>query len=265
MSSENPEDFEQFHFPATNCFFEQEMTPGAYNTPGTPLWDTSLEFLLNDRAVQTNCSETCYISINKKVGDFSVQKCYTCFHWNVEWKSTKEWNWYLPATNTWNKSIEIPEIWLDVTILQGIASKLFRNESYIIRKYNIVAFQNCFSYFDWNVERESRRLWTFSFSSDQLFFEHRVARALTRLGCPCATHLSSSFNNRAIQTNCSETCYISSKSWEFPLFRNVKRVFIAMSSESLQKNETDTFQRPIPEMNRLKFPKYDTILPFYSG
>ena len=147
----------------------------------------------------------------------------------------------------------------------GVASKLFRNESYMIRKYNIVAFQNCFSYFHWNVERESRRLWTFSFSSDQLFFEHGVARALTRLGRPCATHLSSSFNNRAVQTNCSETCYISSKSWDFPLFRNVKLVFIGMLSECLQKNETDTFQRPIPEMNRLKFPKYDLILPFYSG
>ena len=24
--------------------------------------------------------------------------------------------WYLPATNTWNKSIEIPEIWLVFTI-----------------------------------------------------------------------------------------------------------------------------------------------------
>ena len=74
-----------------------------------------------------------------------------------------------------------------------------------------------------------------------------------------------SFNNRAVQTNCSETCYISSKSWDFPLFRNAKLVFIGMSSESLQKNETDTFQRPIPEINRLKFPKYDLILPFYSG
>ena len=74
-----------------------------------------------------------------------------------------------------------------------------------------------------------------------------------------------SFNNRAIQTNCSETCYISSKSWDFLLFRNVKLVFIGMSSESLQKNETDTFQRPILEINRLKFPKYDLILPFYSG
>ena len=158
------------------------------------------------------------------MGVSSFQKCYTCFHWNVEWKSTKEWNWYLPATNTWNKSIEIPEIWLDVTILQGIASKLFRNESYIIRKYNIVAFQNCFSYFDWNVERESRRLWTFSFSSDQLFFEHGVARALTRLGRPCATHLSSSFNNRAVQTNCSETCYISSKSWD-SLFSEMLNLF----------------------------------------
>ena len=76
---------------------------------------------------------------------------------------------------------------------------MFRNESYMIRKYHIVAFQNCFS------------------------------------------------------------------SWDFPLYRNAKLVFIEMSSENLQKNETDIFQRPIPEMNRLKFPKYDLILPFYSG
>ena len=166
----------------------------------------------------------------------------------------------------WNKSIEIPEIWLDFTILQGVANKLFRNESYMIRKYNIVAFQNCFSYFDWNVERESRRLWTFSFSSDQLFFEHGVARALIRLGLYIVRHISLvSFNNRAVQTNCSEICYISSKSWDFPLFRNAKLVFIGMSSENLQKNEIYTFQRPLPEMNRLKFPKYDLILPFYSA
>ena len=84
---------------------------------------------------------------------------------------------------------------------------------------------------------------------------------------PCATHLSSFFNNfdRAVQTNCSETCYISSKSWDVLLFRNAKLVFIGMSSENLQKNEIDTFQRSIPEINRLKFPKYDLYLPFYSG
>ena len=73
-----------------------------------------------------------------------------------------------------------------------------------------------------------------------------------------------SFNNRAVQTNCSDTCYISSKIWDPPLFRNAKLVFIGMSSENLQKNGTDTFQRPIPEMNRLKFPKYDLILQFIS-
>ena len=74
-----------------------------------------------------------------------------------------------------------------------------------------------------------------------------------------------SFNNRAVQTNCSETCYITPKSWDFPLFRNAKLVFIGMSSENLQKNEIDTFQRPIPEINRLKFPKSDLNLPFYRG
>ena len=79
-------------------------------------------------------------------------------------------------------------------------------------------------------------------------------------------HISlDSFNNRAVQTNCSETHYISSKSWDIPLFRNAKLVFIGMSRESLQKNESDTFQRPIPEINRLKFPKSDLILQFYRG
>ena len=74
-----------------------------------------------------------------------------------------------------------------------------------------------------------------------------------------------SLNDRAVQTNCSETCYVSINSWEFLLFRNVKLVFIRMSSENLQQIEVKTFQRPIPEINRLKFPKYDLILPFYSG
>ena len=99
---------------------------------------------------------------------------------------------------------------------------------------------NCFSNMGW---RESLSAWD------------SLVRHISRV----------SFNNRAIQTNCSETCYISSKSWDPPLFRNVKLVFIGMSSESLQKNETDTFQRPILEINRLKFPKYDLMLPFYSG
>ena len=71
--------------------------------------------------------------------------------------------------------------------------------------------------------------------------------------------------DRAIQTNCSETCYISSKSWESHLFRNVKLVFIKMSSENLQYIEVNSFQRPIPEINQLKFPNSDLILPFYSG
>ena len=133
------------------------------------------------------------------------------------------------------------------------------------RKFNILAFQNCFSYFHWNVERESRRLWTVSFSSDQLFFEQEMTPGAYTLGRPCATHPLVSLNDRAVQTNCSETCYISSKSWDFPLFRNVKLVFIGMSSENLQQIEVKTFQRPIPEINRLKFPKYDLMLPFYSG
>ena len=74
-----------------------------------------------------------------------------------------------------------------------------------------------------------------------------------------------SLTDRAVQRNCSETCHISSKSWDFLLFRNVKLVFIGMSSENLQQIEVKTFQRPIPEINRLKFPKYDLILPWYRG
>ena len=42
-------------------------------------------------------------------------------------------------------------------------------------------------------------------------------------------------------------------------------MFIEMSSENLQEIEGNNFQRPIPEMNRLKFPKYDLILPWYKG
>ena len=74
-----------------------------------------------------------------------------------------------------------------------------------------------------------------------------------------------SLNDRAVQTSCSETCYIPLKSWEFPLFRHVSLMFIEMSSENLQEIEVNTFQRPIPEINRLKFPKYDLILPWYMG
>ena len=59
-----------------------------------------------------------------------------------------------------------------------------------------------------------------------------------------------SLNDRAVQTNCSETCYISLKSWKFQLFRNVSHMFIEMSSENLQEIEVNTFQRPIPKINR---------------
>ena len=137
----------------------------------------------------------------------------------------------------------------------------------MIRKFNILAFQNCFSCFHWNVERESRRLWTVSFSSDQLFFEQEMTPgAYNTPGTPLwDTSLEFLLNDRAVQTNCSETCYISIKRLEIPLFRNAKLVFIGMSSENLQKNEMYTFQRPIPEINRLKFPKSDLILPFYRG
>ena len=139
-------------------------------------------------------------------------------------------------------------------MVQGVANKLFRNEFYITKKFIISALQNCFSYFHWNVERDSRTLQTFSFSSDQLFFKQGMTRTLILLGRPCTTHLSSSLNDRAVQTNCSETCYIPLKSWEFPLFRHVSLIFIEMSSENLQEIEVNTFQRPIPEINRLKFP-----------
>ena len=128
------------------------------------------------------------------------------------------------------------------------------------RKFNILVFQNCFSYFHWNVERESRRLWTVSFSSDQLFFEQEMMRGAYTPGTPLCDASFSSLNDRAVQTDLvffRDVCYISSKSWDFPLFRNAKLVFIGMSSKNLQKNEVKTFQRPIPEMNRLKFPKYD--------
>ena len=190
MLSENLIDFEHFHFPATNCFSNMGWRERL------SAWDSLVRHIslvsFNNRAVQTNCSETCYIS--SKSWDFPLFRNAKLVFIGMSSESLqKNETVYLPATNTWNKSIEIPEIWLDFTILQGVSNKLFRNESYMIRKYNIVAFQNCFSYFDWNVERESRRLWTVSFSSDQLFFEHGVARALIRLGLPCETHLSSFF------------------------------------------------------------------------
>ena len=36
-----------------------------------------------------------------------------------------------------------------------------------------------------------------------------------------------------------------------------------MLSENLQEIEINTFQRPMPEINRLKFPKYELILPLF--
>ena len=74
-----------------------------------------------------------------------------------------------------------------------------------------------------------------------------------------------SLTDGAAQTNCSENCCIPLKSWEFQLFRHVSLFFIEMSSENLQGIEVNTFQRPIPEIYRLKFPKYDLILPLYRG
>ena len=184
MSSENLEDFEHFHFPATNCFSNMGWRERL------SAWDAFVRHIslvsFNNRAVQTNCSETCYIS--SKIWDFLLFR-----NAKLVFIGMSSENLQKNETDTWNESIEIPEIWLEFTILQRIANKLFRNESYVIWKFNILAFQNCFSYFHWNVERESRRLWTFSFSSDQLFFEHGVARALIRLGRPCETHLSSFF------------------------------------------------------------------------
>ena len=134
-----------WYLPATNTWNESIEIP--------EIW---LDFTILQRVANKLFRDLLYII--KKPGMSSFQKFLTCFNWNVEWKSTKEWNWYLPATNTWNESIEIPEIWLDFTMLQGIANKLFRNESYMTRKFNILAFQNHFSHFHWNVERESRRL-----------------------------------------------------------------------------------------------------------
>ena len=154
-------------------------------------------------------------------------------------------------------------------MVQGVANRVFRNESYITKKFNISAFQNCFSYFHWNVVRDSRTLWTFSFSSDQLYFQTIVDPVAYTLGVPLYRLVRrvslNSLTDRAAQTKCSETCYIPLKSWEFQLFRHVSLIFIEISSENLQEIEVNTFQRPIPEINRLKFPKYDLILPWYRG
>ena len=173
MSSENLEDFKHFHFPATNCFSNKGWRGAliyAWNALVRHISRVSLIILI-ERSKQIVPRLVIY---HQKAGNVIFLEMLNSFHWNVEWISTKEWNWYLPATNTWNESIEIPEIWLDFTILQGIANKLFRNESYMTRKVNILAFQNRFSHFHWNVERESRRLSTFLFSCDQLFFEQEM-------------------------------------------------------------------------------------------
>ena len=45
MSSENPEDFEQFYFPATNCFSNKQWCAINYCTLGTPLHDSSIKVL----------------------------------------------------------------------------------------------------------------------------------------------------------------------------------------------------------------------------
>ena len=167
-------------------------------------WDALVRRILNDRAIQTNCSETCYIYY-QKAGTFLFSKMLNLFSLECRVKIYKRMNWYLPATNTWNKSIEIPEIWLDFTILQRVANKLFRNESYIIRKYNIVAFQNCFSYFQ----------------ATNCFSNKRWRGALKYACYSLVRHISPvSLNDRAVQTNYFETCCISSKSWECHLFRN---------------------------------------------
>ena len=110
----------------------------------------------------------------------------------------------------------------------------------------------------------------FHFPATNCFFKQLLTRSLIHLGCPCKCRLVrrvslNSLTDRAAQTKCSETCYIPLKSWEFQLFRNVLLIFIEMSSENLQEIEVNNFQRPIPEINRLKFPKYDLILPWYRG
>ena len=109
----------------------------------------------------------------------------------------------------------------------------------------------------------------FPFPATNCFFKQLLTRVAYTLGAPLYGLVRRvsliSLTDRAAQTNCSETCYISLKSWKFQLFRNVSLMFNEMSSENLQEIEVNTFQRPIPEINRLKFPKYDLILPRYRG
>ena len=120
------------------------------------------------------------------------------------------------------------------------------------RKYNILAFQNCFSYFHWNIERESRRLWTLSFSSDRFFFLEQAWQLRDDEGRfyypwdALVRGISLVYlNDRAVQTKCSETCNISSKSWELQLFRNVLLVLNKISNENLQEVKNNTFDQNV--------------------
>ena len=110
----------------------------------------------------------------------------------------------------------------------------------------------------------------FHFPATNCFFKQLLTRSLIYTWGALVYRLVrrvslNSLTDRAAHTKCSETCYIPLKSWEFQLFRHVSLIFIEMSSENLQELEVNTFQRPIPEINRLKFPKYDLILPWYTG
>ena len=146
-------------------------------------------------------------------------------------------------------------------MVQGVANKLFRNDlSYFKTASHIF------------IEMSSEILEHFKhfpFPATNCFFKQGLTRVAFTLGAPLYGLVRRvsliSLTDRAVQTNCSETCYISLKSWEFQLFRHVSLMFIEMSSENLQEIEVNTFQRPIPEINRLKFPKYDLILPWYRG
>ena len=94
-----------------------------------------------------------------------------------------------------------------------------------------------------------------------------MARALIRLGRPCIVrHISLvSFNNRAVQTNCSETCYISSKSWNFRLFRNANLFSLECRVKIYKRMKLIPSSDQYLKLIDLKFPKFDLILPFYSG
>ena len=160
MLCEILEHFKHFHFPATNCIFKQYLLTRSLYTLGVPFYRLVRRVSLNpltDRAAQTKCSETCYIPLNS--WEFQLFRHVSLIFIEMSSENLQE-----IEVNTFqrpmpdNKSIEIPEIWLDFTMLQGVGNKLFRNESYITKKFNISTFQNCFSYVHWSVERESRTL-----------------------------------------------------------------------------------------------------------